>query len=288
MLDKKNIEALRSVIKPYGYLDYRDYLQAIYRYLKNSLGKYSYLAFAEDFGFSKTNVMHLIIRGKRPLSNKAALKIIEALSLTSVDRTYFETLVAYQNSRNSAEREQLMRKILTMKRKTLSSEDACIQLEFFSEWYHPAIYEMTHLEGFCSDPKWIADQLQPKIRPEQARKSLHLLESLNLIVFDQESQRYRAKEFQVSTGDEIASVAVIRYHQRLIELGRESITQVNEDERDISGITVCLSKEQAAKIKDEIQVFRKKMMAIADESTGADVVYQMNVQLFPLTKGHPS
>ena len=283
-LDKHKIAALTQAVKPHGYLDYRDYLGGLYRWLKASEKRYSYIAFAEEFGFSRTNVLHLIIRGKRPLSRKAAEKISNLLGLTGLEKSYFEVLVAYQNSRNSSERESLMRKLLDMKRRTLTSAAERAQLEFFSEWFHPAIYEMTQLEDFESDPKWISDRLRPRIRPEQARKSLQLLEGLDLISYDEANGRHVPMEFQISTGDEITSVAVIRYHQKLIEMGRESITRIHEDERDISAITICVSNDLAQKMKQEIQIFRKKMMALAEESKSSDAVYQMNVQLFPLTK----
>ena len=170
-----------------------------------------------------------------------------------------------------------------MKNRTLNSLLEQAQLAFFQEWYHPVIYEMMRLPDFSSDPYEIAERIKPRIRPEQARKSLELLEKLGLAKYQEVQKRHVATSQQVTTGDEIASIAVVRYHQRMIELAKESITSFEEIERDISAITIAISTETAEKIKHEIQVFRKKMMALADESQETQQVYQLNFQFFPVS-----
>lgn len=283
-IEKNILESAKLLVKPTSHLDYRDYLKSLYLQIKKLKSNYSYLLFAEDLGFSKTNVLHLIIQGKRPLSVKAGKKIATGLKLSGVDKNYFDILVQYQNARDSQKREQLFKKLLSAKNKSLGSIEDKSKLEFFSEWYHPTIYEMSYLDDFQADASWIADRLNARLRPEQIRKSLQLLESLNLIYFDKTSDRYHPTEGDVSTGDEIASVAVIRYHQKLIEMGKESLTRISEDLRDVSSITVCVSEEMAERLKEEVRTFRKKMLMLAKESKSMDTVYQMNVQLFPLTK----
>ena len=59
---------------------------------------------------------------------------------------------------------------------------------------------------------------------------------------------------------------------------------MNEERRDVSAVTVCVSEAAARRMKAEVQAFRKKILAIADEVKDGDEVYQLNMQLFPLTK----
>ena len=79
------VQATKTLMKeaaveahPAEYLHYRDYLREVYKRVKAELSSYSWLQFAEDLGFSRTNVIHLVIQGKRPLSAKAAEKVVEA------------------------------------------------------------------------------------------------------------------------------------------------------------------------------------------------------------------
>src|SRR5207245_2584539 len=105
-----------------------------------------------------------------------------------------------------------------------------------------------------------ASKVFPRIRPEQARRSLALLTELGFIVYDDQQERHVLCQETVSTGDEVQSMFVVRYHQKMIEIGRESITLVHESERDVSAITVCVSTEASEKMKREIQLFRKQML----------------------------
>jgi uncharacterized protein (TIGR02147 family) len=266
------------------YLDYRAYLQALYQAAKAELGSYSYLLFADDLGFSKTNVLHLIIKGKRPLSAKAAEKIAAVLELKASDRKYFLDLVNYQNSDDSVEREQIFQEMVELKAKKLKTAETLVdQLEFFTEWYHSAIYELSFTHMFDHDPKTLAGLLQPKIRPEQARKSLELLIRMGLL--KAEAGGYlKPQHSRITTGDEIASLAITRYHQKMIDLGKESLTNIPADLRDVSSISISIPEHMIPQLKQELSAFRKKILAMAAAGESPNSVYQMNIQLFPLTR----
>lgn len=280
-----NLKQEVKSISAFEYLDYRLFLDALYHQIKKSGQRYSYIQFSEDLGFSKTNVIHLIIKGKRPLSVKASEKASQALGLTNLDKKYFSTLVKYQNARQGELRESLFKELIALKSKVLSAPESQHQLEFFSEWYHIIIYQMTFMDDFNPDPKDIARNVSPNIRPDQARKSLHLLNTLNLIHFDEERQKYGPTNTRISTGDEIASIAVTRYHQKMIDLAKESITKVTDSERDISSVSISIPHDMIPQLKEEISLFRKRILALADQKRmQCDEVYQMNVQLFPTTK----
>ncbi|HYX38534.1 MAG TPA: TIGR02147 family protein [Oligoflexus sp.] len=287
MSRQKLIETIASRVSVTRYLDYREYLQAIYLALKNELGSYSYLSYAEDLGFSKTNVVHLIIKGKRPLTDKAADRISSALDMRSNERKYFEQLVSFQNSHDAIEREMLMQNLLHYKNKDVQSEESHDQLEFFTEWFNVAIYELALTPYFTEDPKELAGLLTPRIRPEQARKSLELLQRLGLLRKDESSGRLMTTRNRVSTGDEIASLAIIRYHQKMIDLGKESLTSVEASLRDISAISIAIPEHKLPEFKKEISALRKKLLSMADEETSPDAVYQVNFQLFPLSRQKP-
>ena len=265
------------------HLAYKDYLQAIYVLVKKQLRSYSYLQFAADLGFPRSNVIHLMICGRRKLTSKAAVRIVDSLQLSGIQKNYFETLIRYENSINPDERKDFFQALLLMKNQTVKSALAQSQMTFFHEWYHPVIYEMMRFPDFSSDPYSIAERIKPRIRPEQARKSLDLLEKLGLAVFDGVARRHVPTSNQVTTGDEIASIAIVRYHQRMIDLGKEAITSFGEAERDISAIAIAVSSDTGARIKSEIQAFRKRILTLADEARDTQRVYQMNIQFFPVS-----
>ena len=280
-----SLEKIENQVSVLEYLDYRLYLNSIYLIAKSNSKRYSYLQFSEDLGFSKTNVVHLIIKGKRPLSLKASEKIVKALNLTGIQKKYFSTLISYQNARQPEKRERLFKELIQIKAKAITTPETQSQLEFFSEWFHIIIYQMTFMDDFIDDPQHIAKSVVPNIRPDQARKSIQLLKSLDLISVDDNTGKVAPTKTRVSTGDEIASIAVTRYHHKMIELGKESITKISEHERDISSISISIPLAMIPELKEEISIFRKKILALADQKRNqCDEVYQMNIQLFPTTQ----
>lgn len=271
-------------IRPSQHLSYEIFLESVFQWIKARSKSYSYIQFADDLGFSQTNVLHLIIRGKRRLSPKAVGRIIDTLQIKNIERLYLESLVRYQNARLTADREALFARLMELKSKSLSSTIEQSQLEYYNEWYHPVIRELVGMKNFNPDPQWIVKHIQPRVLPEQARKSLALLEELKLIQRNEITQNLELTQQHISTGDEIASHAVVRYHQRTIEIGRESVMNFDHTERNVSSVTVAISQDTFEKISEEIAAFRKKILEISEASSDPDRVYQMNIQLFPFTK----
>lgn len=279
--------ALKEVcqhVRPSLYLEYATFLEDVFQWIKLRSKNYSYILFADDLGFSKTNVVHLIIRGKRRLSPKAVTRVIEALNIRGSERLYLETLVRYQNARLATDRELLFSRLMELKSKSLNSAIEQSQLEYYSEWFHPVIRELVGMPGFNPDPHWIVKHIEPRVLPEQARKSLALLQELNLIKKNETGDNFELASQHVSTGDEIASHAVVRYHQRTIEIGRESVTNFDHTERNVSAVTVAISSKTFDQIADEIANFRKRILELSEQDQSPDRVYQLNIQFFPFTR----
>ena len=266
------------------HLSHRDYLKALYDAVKAEAEAYSYLKYAEDLGFSATNVVRLVIAGQRPLTSKAAEKIAKALDLHGSDRRYWTTLVKYANARLPAERDNLFRLLMSYKTKSQPAELDPVQAEYFSEWYHPVIREMTALADFDGDPEHIKARLTFPLRLEQIKRSLELLEQLGVILKDPATGRYARTATRIATDSEVDSMAVVRYHQKMIEIGRESITVVPEEARDIRAVTVSLPKAALPLLKGKIEEWVAQIAAMEHDDTPGDQVIQVNVQMFPFTK----
>ena len=285
-----NVRTVKSVLTEINacysvadYLDYSEYLKDIYLHIKKRVKPYSYLVFSEDLGFSKSNVLRLIIIGQRPLTLKAGEKIAVALNLTGADKKYWISLINYINARKPSEREEhfslLMKYRAMIKLRSLDQT----QLEYFSEWYHPVIREMTALPGFQGKPEWIQKRLTFPLRLEEIKKSLEILEKIGVISVNSETGKFERTDQKIVTDQEIDSLAIIRYHQKMIEIGRESITRVSEDLRDIRAMTGCLPKSAVPILKKKIHQWILEAIEL-EESKESSEVYQLNIQLFPFTK----
>lgn len=68
----------------------------------------------------------------------------------------------------------------------------------------------------------------------------------------------------------------------MAELGVEAIERFPKNQRDISTLTVSLSAESLERIKALIKSVRDNILEEA--KTGGDRVYQINFQVFPVSK----
>src|SRR6478735_233285 len=200
-------EIVKKDVKPSSYLDYRLFFKALYENRK-AAGEYSYQKFAEDLGFKATTVMHQIVQGYRPLTEKAVVGIIEVLDLEHAEAQYLGFLVAFCNAKTSTKREEYFQKLQALKKKTLPDELDKDMLEYFSVWYNPVIWELIGTKNFQPDINWIAKRIRPNLKPAQVKASLELLERLNLIAFDDEAKTYRQTKNRVSTGHRIKGMAL--------------------------------------------------------------------------------
>jgi uncharacterized protein (TIGR02147 family) len=96
--------------------------------------------------------------------------------------------------------------------------------------------------------------------------------------------KYFQTEQLLSTGDEVKSFALQKYHQEHLQLAAESINRHERSIRDISSITAGLSQQGMRQIKLEIQQFRKRLLDIIGADARAESVYQIAFQLYPLSR----
>ncbi len=267
----------------FEYDNYRTYLRDVYQYQKKLTGRFSYRYFALKGGFRSPNFLKLVIEGKRNLSQDSIQRFVQALRLKKDEAEFFRTLVHFNQAKTLDEKnfcaEQLMRFKPFRKGKPLRKD----QFDYYSKWYHVPIREMTVLKGFSEDPAWIAKVLRPQIAPLQARKAIELLINLDLLRRDA-TGRLCQTDSLITTGDEVTSASVGQYHREMIRKGEEAIDRFPASRRDISSVTVALSEKGFKEIKQAIQRFRKELLAMADRDEDPEAVYQINVQLFPLTK----
>ena len=136
---------------------------------------------------------------------------------------------------------------------------------------------------FSEDPRWIANQVRPRISPTEAAESMKLLLSLGLLVRDPDTGRVLRGEPTLTTEHEVRSLGAAAFHRQMIERAAESIETVPRELRDLAALTVCISPKTAALVKERIHQFRESLTELCDSDAAGEVVYQLNVQWFPLS-----
>lgn len=267
----------------YTYLDYRAYLRDYYEAAKENTTYMSFRYLSHRAGFKSPNYVKLVMDGDRNLSTKGAGQVARALGLKNEARRFFLDLVRFGQSSDVRERNDAFERIGASQRFRQARRLEQEVFEYLSKWYYPVIREMTARQDFSEDPAWIANQLLPKITPTQASEALDLLLSLGMLQRGEDGALERA-EPNLTTGHEVEKLAVGNYHRQMMKLSSESIERVESHRRYLSATTICIDAETFEALKERIYEFRERFMEASDSHGEDAMVYQFNLQLFPLNQ----
>jgi uncharacterized protein (TIGR02147 family) len=264
----------------FAYSDYRAFMRDAFAEKKAS-SRFSWREFAKRAGYASPVFLKLVAEEKSSLSAEGIERVGLALGLTDKEQEFFRLLVPFTHETNNAKKQRLfneMRKIALICKSQVIEANL---YDYYKEWYHSVIRE---LAPNVSSESEISKLLVPKIPLPQVKASVALLLKLGLLEKDS-AGKYRQTNKHLTTGENISSMAVRKHHENMGALAVAALESVSKDERDISGITMGLSKEGFEAVKAELLNFRRKIKEIAAQSEcEEESVYRINLQLFPLSK----
>ncbi len=265
------------------YTNYRVFLHDYYAYKKSTSAVFSLRFFAAKAGLSSHAHLKLVMDGKRNITKNTVVKIIQGLNLADERATYFENLVFFNQAKTDKEKAFYYGKLVKSTPGSRLHKMDQAHFRIFTEWYHSVIREMVELRGFNPAPEWISRRLGGTITPAQAAESLNLLSSLGLI--SRTANGYSQAQSLITTDDEVSDLLVKQYHRQMLDQAKDSMENVPAEKRDISAVTFAIQRKDFPALKKHLQLMRKELLDFSSESgTGEDVV-QVNIQLFPLTRG---
>jgi uncharacterized protein (TIGR02147 family) len=270
----------------FEYMSYRAYLRDYYNRAKEHITRFSFRRFSELAGFRSSNFIKLVMDGDRNLGEESINPLCSAMGLDRAQTRFFHNLVAFEQAGDPEERNAAYRKLSSSKHFIAARQIEHGMFEYLSHWYNPAIRELAGRDDFQASPVWIAPRLLPPISEEQAEQALTLLFDLGMLVRAEDGRVHRG-EPSMTTGHEIRSLAIGNYHRQMMTRAAESIQNIPRERRDISALTITVNASQVTELKERIHAFRETLLEYGDAAASGEVVYQLNIQLFPLTQQDP-
>lgn len=267
----------------YTYIDYRKFIKNYYLLKKSSIRKFSFRSFSEKAGFSSPNFIKLVTDGKKNLGKESISKLCKAMDLKKKETEYFSYLVFFNQAKTAIDKNYYFGLLSSIRTPKNVRKLDFKQYEYFNKWYNTIVREMISGKEVASvDHAAIAQAIQPEILPSQVKKSIALLKELKLVTI--KKGIYVQSSPLLETEWEIQSLAIRNYHKKMIELAGNSVEDIPVDKRNVSAITSKVSDKGYAKIKNRVAEFREELMQIISEDEDVDLVYQINFQIFPVSK----
>jgi uncharacterized protein (TIGR02147 family) len=265
------------------YTNFRVYLRDYYEYKKKTQPAFSLRFFAEKAGLSSHAHLKLTIDGKRNITKSTVTKLIHGLGLIKQRAAYFENLVFFNQATDDEEKKVYYEQLVKASPHSKLHKMDQAQLRIFREWHHSVILEMVSLKGFRPIPDWVSKRLQGRVTPAQVQESFQLLQELGLVV--KTANGFRQRDPMITTDDEVQDLMVKQYHQQMLDMSKDKLSELASQERDFSALTFSIRRKDFPNLKKQIQLMRKELLDFSASAGEGDDVVQVNIQLFPLTRG---
>lgn len=265
------------------YSDYRQYLRDYYETHKASNPDFSYRYLALRAGINSSAYFKYVIEGKRNLTKASILKTCLALKLKDRDAEYFENLVFFNQAKTLREKNVFFERLTKLRGQYETRRIGREHHEIFSQWYHCAVRETLACMSFRGDYEQLAKRLTPPITTKQARDSVALLTELGLLKKD--GQGRWSPTDPVLVAGAASSFEIIEAHQqRMLALASEAFRRFAPKDRYMSSTTFSISRKSFESFEGRIRELKSELLEAARQDEQCDHVYQLNLNLFPLSK----
>lgn len=274
------------------YMDFRQYLAEFFdfkrRLTATDLRPYSYATFSAAANIKSPNYLKMIIEGRRNLSGEMVLKFAKALGLNKEMTEDLGLLVSYGQATDPADRNMFLKKLSEhrVQVKLKSGEIDQKTWDKIPNWAAWVIYAMVDQEGVKYDTKTLKDLLRGRASEDEIEQALQSLFRSGELVQDPETQEVRKAHTLINSAEDVPVALVRKLQAQLMYLGLESLYQDTATEREFGTLTLSLTKQEFEEIKFKLRQMRKQINkdnSIARSATKGERVYQLNIQLFPVS-----
>ena len=262
------------------YTDYRKYIQDYYEEHKRC-SAFSWRDFARAAGFSSAVYLKYVCEGKRNLSLGVAGSVANAMGLAGFENTYFVLMVSYAHAKGDSAKRAAFEARCALARAHKVHALGIEEFDYFKSWKNPVLRELApHMPG--AKPLEMAHACKPAITATEVSETLDFLVKMNLLKKDRNGN-YRQTEKSVSMGIVDAVPIAAREMQR--QMGEFAVKALDLplSERDMSGLTLGITRRAYERIRKELADCRRRIVAIATEDDETEQVYRVNLQFFPLS-----
>lgn len=251
-------------------MDYREIMRGQWDEIKKTNPQYSLRSFAKKLDLDPSTLSQ-VLRGKRDLPATHIQRIISRLKLSPEDqKNFLKTLDPYSLQSYSHNR--------YLNTPTIDDQNNQIVVKILEELDYGALFALVGTKEFKPDPSWMAYRL--KLTEKRVNEVLENLLSIGLIIKTEDS--YVKGSADLKTSDNVTNLALQKAHATELELAQTALREVPIELRDFTSMTLAIDTKKIKEAQVLIRAFLKQMDELL-ETEDADEVYQMNVQLFPLS-----
>lgn len=266
----------------FDYMDYRQFLRDYCEERRRENPHFSYRYLSQKMGIRSTGFLSMVVAGKRTMSEESAAKLARLLKLTKKESDFFICLVRFNQAHSHEEKQRRFGELL-VRQKGPVRRVTRDQYEFYDKWYYSAIRELVAIHPVRDNFDEVAKMLRPTIKPAEARAAIEKLELLGMIERDADGFFHR-RDAVITSGPAFTSFAIQQFQRQTVELAKSSGERFVKEARQLATLTMSIDGPAYTRIIDRLAHMRQEIMEMARSVDKPDWVYQLNMQIYPLSE----
>lgn len=254
-------------------MDFREYLQKELIRRTQVNPQYSLRAFARSLEV-QSGFLSKILLAQRRVTIKTIQRFGVKLGLSPLEMSHFEKL-AKNKSLNKLNRKEVQ--LIEPYQKI-----ALDQFQFISDWYHFAILEVMNLSFFKPNIRWIANMIG--ISNAEAFDAIERLKRLGLIIQNKSGSWKVSGNNTTTLGTELTNSALRKMQKQILEKAIIALEEIPADQRDQSTMTMAIDSSLIPIAKVKIKRFRRQLCSFLESGQKKDLVYNLSIVLYPVSK----
>lgn len=260
--------------------DFRAFLKAFYDEAKQISKKFSHRYFALRAGFSSPNFLHLVINGKRNLTERYIQSFASAMKLEPEEKRYFETMVLHNQAKERGIKDYygILFTLLQQGMPPIDEKEFVI----ISRWQNVIITELIALKKLPSSNAGIKSLLEDKVTTTDITLSLKKLSDAGIIEIDENG----FKQGHIPC----VSPKFLPIYQRLLKSAKDILCKTMDTNIFTEESMITLSESQYELLKQRIREFKNEILSCTPgvgpitPQGCKDGVYHLNIQLASIDK----
>jgi uncharacterized protein (TIGR02147 family) len=260
----------------FDYKDYLDFLKDFFLYKKKENSGFSYTVWSRKMNLKSSSMLSMVVNGER-LPSKAFIKnVSKYMKLTPNEEEYFATLVNFKKLVKNPR----LTVYLDAESKALNKSDSD------NLFVSPMTFIIKELIEAKSDGKIDSKWLNKNLLIKHQKYDLDAI--LNELLAKEILLKGIDNKLTVKENNLIKVLAtkeqIRNFHQANQEMAAQAFDTSVKEERAFHTSFVKLKKDKLEEAKKLIQNFQKELTSFVEEGNGDTILYQVNLQLFPISK----
>jgi uncharacterized protein (TIGR02147 family) len=267
----------------YEYDDFRIFLKDRYDEKCGNDLSYSFRKFASEAGFSNPGFLNDVIKGRRKLSRDATEKMITVFTLSDIEAEFFRLLVAYRQTKNEEERQNLYKKIVFRRSRSSFARLNPSKNKYYQDFRYPLVRAAIMTLDFTGNYEELGRFTVPPIPAAQVKKYVRDLCNWGMVKQGTDG-RYTVTDLKVEPPEKLKDL-VKQINREWIIQSIDPLLKLPADKRHVSSILLSVSKTTRKKILEKIESFRKEIWEMVDrDEEKTENIMLLNIQYTPKSR----